>query len=93
MNIMDRDCRKKEFYEIRVQGHLSPSWSEVFDGMQLTPTRRGVTVITGAVADQAALHGLLARIRDLNLTLISVIRIKPERSARLRTIRSKQNLS
>ena len=61
-----------------------PFWSEVFEGMQFTLTRRGETLINGAVADQAALHGLLARIRDLNLTLISVTRVKPERSSRPR---------
>jgi len=76
---MDSDGRKKEFYKIRIKGHLKPSWSETFDGMQLTLTRRGETLLTGAVADQAALHGLLARIRDLNLTLISVIQVKSKR--------------
>jgi len=73
---MDRNWRNKEFYEIRVKEHLAPSWSEMFDGMQLTLTRDGDTLLSGAVTDQAALHGLLARIRDLNLTLISVIRVK-----------------
>ena len=74
---MDSNDRKAEFYEIRIKGHLAPFWSETFNGMQLTLTRRGDTILSGAVADQAALHGLLARIRDLNLTLISVVRIKP----------------
>ncbi len=74
MNSIDRNRRKKEFYEIRIKGHLAPSWSETFYGMQLTLTRRGETLITGAVADQAALHSLLMRIRDLNLTLIAVKR-------------------
>jgi hypothetical protein len=78
MIFMDSDWRKKEFYEIRVKGHLGPSWSETFDGLQLTLTRDGETVLTGAVTDQAALHGLLARIRDLNVTLISVIRVKDD---------------
>jgi hypothetical protein len=76
MTFMSSELRKKEFYEIRVKGHLGPSWSETFDGMQLTVTCDGETVLAGAVADQAALHGLLARIRDLNLTLISVIQVK-----------------
>jgi hypothetical protein len=66
----------QECYELRIKGHLMPCWSEVFEGMRLTLTRRGETLITGMVADQAALHGLLARIRDLNLTLISVTRVK-----------------
>lgn len=72
---MDRNWRKKEFYEIRVKGHLAPSWSETFDGMQIILTPDGGTILSGAVADQAALHGLLARIRDLNLILISVNRV------------------
>ncbi len=73
---MDSGWRKKEFYKIRIEGHLAPSWSETFDGMQLIWTPDGETILSGAVADQAALLGLLARLRDLNLTLISVIRIK-----------------
>jgi hypothetical protein len=72
---MDRDCCKKKFYEIRVKGHLASFWSETFDGMQITLTPNGETILSGAVADQAALHGLLARIRDLNLILISVNRV------------------
>ena len=79
----------RETYVIRIKGHLMPSWSEAFEGMQLTLTSRGETLITGVVADQAALHGLLARIRDLNLTLISVIRVKPERLSPPRTRRAK----
>ena len=73
---MDSSWRKKELYEIRIEGHLAPSWSDTFDGMQLNLTPDGETIISGAVTDQSALHGLLARIRDLNLILISVIRIK-----------------
>lgn len=75
MSCMDRDCCKKEFYEIRVKGHLASFWSETFDGMQIALTPNGETILSGAVADQAALHGLLARIRDLNLILISVNRV------------------
>jgi hypothetical protein len=78
----DPSHRSQEYYAIRIKGHLSPAWSEAFDGMKLTKMRGGDTLIRGAVADQAALHGLLARIRDLNLTLISVARVKPERTAR-----------
>lgn len=72
---MDRDNRKKEFYEIRIKGHLAPSRLETFDGMRVTLTPDGTTTLSGEVADQAALHGLLTRIRDLNLTLISVTQI------------------
>ena len=73
---MDRNGRKKEFYEIRVKGYLAPSRTETFDGMQITLTSDGETTLCGGVVDQAALHGLLARICDLNLTLISVKRVE-----------------
>jgi hypothetical protein len=63
-------------YEIRVEGVLDQRWSDWFDGMQISSQPTGVTVITGPVADQAALHGLLAKVRDLNLPLISVRRIE-----------------
>ncbi len=72
---MNSDWHQPELYEIRIQGHLAPYWAETFAGMQLTLTQSGETILAGAVRDQAALHGLLAKIRDLNLTLISVMRV------------------
>jgi len=62
-------------YEIRVDGVLDSRWSTWFDDLQVTSGAGGQTVIAGPVADQAALHALLAKIRDLNLPLISVRRI------------------
>ena len=59
-------------YQITVQGVLDPRWSAWFDGLQLTIDAAGRTTISGPVADQAALHGLLTRIRDLGLTLLEV---------------------
>ena len=67
-------------YEIRVRGHLAPCWSEYFAGWTLSHTQGGDTLLAGPVLDQAALHGLLARVRDLNLTLISLNRMAAERS-------------
>ncbi len=64
-------------YEIRLTGHLAAHWSEWFDGLTVTHHRDGSTAITGPVADQAALHGLLRRVRDLGLPLVSVTRIGP----------------
>jgi hypothetical protein len=61
-----------ETFEIRVQGHLDRRWAAWFDDMELVTTDEGTTVIRGAVADQAALHGLLQKVRDLGLPLISV---------------------
>ena len=61
----------KTFYEIQVKGYLDPRWNELFEGMAIG-WRNGVTTISGMVADQAALHGLLARVRDYGLVLISL---------------------
>jgi hypothetical protein len=59
-------------YEIRVSGRLDPRWATWFVGLTLTPTDDGSTVIRGVVADQAALHGILRRVRDAGLPLISI---------------------
>jgi hypothetical protein len=61
-------------YCIRVKGHLGPQWSEWFDRMAITLEADGTTSLSGPVRDQAALHGLLVRVRDLGLELISVSR-------------------
>ncbi len=61
-----------EHCEITVRGHLGQYWSEWFSGLQVTTLEEDVCLLSGVVPDQAALHGLLERIRDLNLTLISV---------------------
>ena len=64
-------------YEIRFKGHLDSRWAAWFDGMSLTRCGDGTTIIHGPVADQAALHGLLQKIRDLGLPLISVNHLNP----------------
>jgi hypothetical protein len=69
--------KTQEFYQIRVKGRLDQSWSSWFDNMKLT-FEKGETAITGPVPDQAALHGLLTKVRDLSLTLIDVRRIEPK---------------
>jgi hypothetical protein len=68
-------------YEIRVQGHLGPRWASWFDGMTLTTRNDGTTVLEGPVVDQAALHGLLARLRDIGLPLLSVTQVDPDQPA------------
>ena len=66
------------WYEIRIQGRLDPRWAPYLDGVHLTPDVDGTTVLRGNVIDQAALHGLLATLRDIGLPLISVARIDRE---------------
>jgi hypothetical protein len=65
-------AREPEWYEIRLQGHLDERWAAWFDDMAVEPEDDGVTVLRGRVVDQAALHGLLARLRDLGLPLLSI---------------------
>ena len=65
-------------YEIRVRGVLDGGWSAWFDGLQVTSDERGQTTIAGPVADQAALHGLLAKVRDLGVELLEVRRTDPD---------------
>jgi hypothetical protein len=65
-------------YELRVRGVLDPGWSAWFEGLRVTSDQAGQTTITGPVADQAALHGLLAKVRDLGLELLSVRRLDPD---------------
>ena len=69
-----------EHYVIRIKGHLDPRWSEWFEGLTVIRVEPGETILSGRLSDQAALHGVLTKIRDLNLTLLSVTRTEPERS-------------
>lgn len=77
MNTADEPVR----YQIRFQGRLDPKWAPWFDGFALDPQADGVTVLRGTVADQAALHGLLGRLRDLGLPLLEVVRDPDDGSA------------
>lgn len=67
-------------YEIRLAGHLDAHWNAWFDGLAVTPLDDGTTVIRGSVPDQAALHGVLQRARDLGVALLSVRRIETDAS-------------
>ena len=64
-------------YEIRIKGHLDKRWAAWFDGLKITLEEDGDTLLTGPVVDQAALHGLLKKVRDLGLPLVSVSPVEP----------------
>ena len=64
-------------YQIRIKGHLSHQWTGWFEGLIITLEENGDTLLTGTVVDQAALHGLLKKVRDLGMPLLSVNRVNP----------------
>jgi hypothetical protein len=66
-----------DHYQIRISGHIDQGWSDWFDALTITTTRDGDTLLSGPIRDQAQLHGLLARVRDLALPLVSVNRLRP----------------
>ena len=68
-----------ELYEIRIKGHLDDRWADWFEGLTFTHESDGTTLLDGPLTDQAALHGVLNRIRDLGLPIISVQRVRPAR--------------
>jgi hypothetical protein len=76
MGIAHRDHRQPGWYEIRLKGHLDARWAAWFDGMTLTREGDGTTRLRGPIADQAALHGLLQRVRDLGLPLLAVAQVE-----------------
>ena len=69
------------WYEIRLDGRLDPRWASWFDGFGLNPGEDGSTVLRGRVADQAALHGVLHKVRDIGVPIISVAQVDPPMSS------------
>jgi len=79
-------------YEIRVKGHLDQLWSAWFDGMRITNEANGDAIISGPLVDQAALHSLLMKVYNLNLTLISVFHVgSTSRKSRLSNAGGNEN--
>lgn len=67
-------------YQIRLKGHLDRQWAAWFEDLSITLDDNGETLLTGSVADQAALHGVLRRVRDLGLPLVSIVRVQPRQA-------------
>jgi len=67
-------------YQIRIESHLGNKWTDWFDGFTITQENDGNTLLTGPVADQAALYGLLKKVRDLGMPLLSVNRVEPSQA-------------
>jgi len=74
---MANDLNQPMVYQIRIKGHLDRHWTEWFGDVTITLEDNGETLLTCSVVDQAALHGLLRKVRDLGMPLISAIRVKP----------------
>jgi hypothetical protein len=74
---IDEKHNQHPCFEIRIQGHLDDKWADRFEGMTITLEEDGDMLITGPVVDQAALHGLLKRVRDLGMPLVSVSPVEP----------------
>jgi len=68
----DEKQNQQLYYEIRLKGHLDSQWTDWFEGLTITMEEDGTTLLTGPVVDQAALHGLLKKVRDLGMPLVSV---------------------
>ena len=87
MTATDGSTRRPDgsgLHEIRVQGHLDERWSDWMEGLVFTYESDGTTTLTGPLVDQAALHGVLTRIRDLALTIVSVRRLGPDAERAIR---------
>ena len=76
--MIDIPTSHPQYYEIRLKGHLEARWVKWFDGLAITLEENGNTLLSGPVADQAALHGLLKKVRDVGLPLLSVNPIEPD---------------
>jgi hypothetical protein len=76
---MEGEHVRHEVYQIVIKGHLDPEWSDWFGGLTITMMDNGETVLAGPIVDQAALHGVLIKIRDLGLPLLSLTRIEIDR--------------
>ena len=75
---LESDPDEPMLYQIRIKGHLGREWTDWFEGLTITALDNGETLLTGPVIDQAALHGVLKKVRDVAMPLVSVMRVKPD---------------
>ena len=87
----DEKHNQHQCYEIRLKGHLDDRWTDWFEGLTITLEENGDTLLTGPVIDQAALHGLLKKVRDLGMPLVSVSPVEPGPSTTLGTGQADQS--
>jgi len=79
------DLGQPNVYQIRIKGHLSDQWTGWFEGLTITLKENGDTLLTGPVVDQAALFGLLKKVRDVGIALVSINRVEPGKPPKLKT--------
>ena len=79
-SIPKTDSGQPMIYQIRIKGHLGHQWTDWFEGLTITQEENGDTLLTGPVVDQAALHGLLKKVRDLGMPLLSIDRVHPNQA-------------
>ena len=77
-NTFNADPDQPTIYQIRIKGHLGREWTDWFGGLSITLEENGDTLLTGPVVDQAALHGVLRKVRDLGMTLLVVKHVEPK---------------
>ena len=89
--VLKSDPDQPVIYEIRIKGHLGPQWENLFDGLTIILEDNGDTRLTGPVIDQAALHGLLKKVRDFGMPLVSVIQVQFNETHPYRSIKETIN--
>jgi hypothetical protein len=90
---IDEKYKQHQCYEIRIKGHLDDRWAEWFEGLTITLEENGDTLLTGPVVDQAALHGLLKKVRDFGMPLVSVNQLPPQGNLQTKLIKNKKGES